>query len=766
MEVQVLSAYKQGLSWLVDRVAPALKARDPSRIARVEVSFKPFPVDTSKKWRFFPEPGRWLNELYPADEVLARELGLPLEAFSFVQRAEGDPVYQVSVTDRSGAVLFQDSFSPVFYERPYLDAFPERARVTVTTGWIQVRVGEQLLLDERLPTDLDRIWDFYQSRSLSRVLEHVKRTTGGKPTQDKQPFFHTLRFELRASEPDYPLGIDQELVTSLESIHDDVYFDTLDFFSELVEEAEGKPLPSRGLAPGNVLPWIHPERRGEAPELSVVYSENASRLPKLVVEYQEKGGEKKTETRELAPVKLPRPSSFLALVRARESGLGRLGLRIELEKPDPLGRLADLLDNLAKLQGAGVFPQALGFPGVSEVALRLEAPGATTTRVFSAAAPTDVPGAPAEPFKPGERLVRWDGVVSPEESERIAATLGTLPEVTTYVAGRSYQGRPVSVMEIRLPMEAELVSQAKLSTWKPVLSIMGRQHANEVSSTSHILRLSELLATDPQYRRYLQRMNLVVQPVMNPDGAALAFELARLNPLHCQHAGRYSALGPDVPVEARKPDTLVTEALVLGKVFNTWLPDVQLNPHGYPTHEWVQTFANYNPSGFRSYWIPRGWWTSIQPGEDPRFAKHREVAVAMRDFIAEEVSRDPEVRATNLRIYDRYRRWTTRWQPHVYNLEVHRDTAIYFSRRSSAAPRADARAGITVFSGFTEAMDETAQGPWLDLAARMGFGYLMAAVRFLEECDYTLYRLEEERQGKVRLALTRPRPVTPRQESK
>ena len=43
----------------------------------------------------------------------------------------------------------------------------------------------------------------------------------------------------------------------------------------------------------------------------------------------------------------------------------------------------------------------------------------------------------------------------PDESEQIAHTLGTLPTVTTYVAGESYQGRPVSVMEITLPMEAE-----------------------------------------------------------------------------------------------------------------------------------------------------------------------------------------------------------------------------------------------------------------------------------------------------------------------
>ena len=194
-------------------------------------------------------------------------------------------------------------------------------------------------------------------------------------------------------------------------------------------------------------------------------------------------------------------------------------------------------------------------------------------------------------------------MISPEESERIAHTLGTLPEVTTYVAGRSYQGRPVSVMEITLPMEAELVSQAKMSTWKPVFSLQGRQHANEVSATSHILRLAELLVTDPDYKPHLNKMNVVVHPVSNPDGAALAFELQKLTPTHCLHAGRYSALGPDVSGESRNPDTLVTEALVAPKVFNTWLPDVSLNPHGYPSHEWVHAFANYAPPRFRSYWM-------------------------------------------------------------------------------------------------------------------------------------------------------------------
>jgi hypothetical protein len=318
-------------------------------------------------------------------------------------------------------------------------------------------------------------------------------------------------------------------------------------------------------------------------------------------------------------------------------------------------------------------------------------------------------------------------------------------------------------MEIKLPMEAELVSQAKLNTWKPVLSIVGRQHANEVSSTSHILRFAELMATDPQYENYLKKMNVVVQPVVNPDGASLAYELQKLTPTHCLHAGRYSALGPDVTGQVNNPDTLLTEALVMRDVSRRWVADVRLNPHGYPSHEWVHQFANYNPKSFRSYWIPRGWYTSARAIEDPRLKDYNDASLAMRDYIAEEVSKDPEVRETNLRIYDRYERWTMRWQPHLYNLEIYRDTAIYHSRRSSnvSVPGPEAMIRPTVFSGGTEAMDETAQGPWLDLVTRMGFGYLMASVRFLDEAEYSLYRMEGESQGSVRISLTRPRPIRP-----
>jgi hypothetical protein len=835
-EIVVLSAYKQGLSWLTDVVAPALAGRP---VAGIEVGWKPFAIDMDSKERFQNEPARWLNELYPADDVLAGELGLPLEAFSFYMTddeaaaddeataeaaggAEGEqvgdteggqagdtegeqegsqegdqeeaaeehvavspygeaPVYSVTARNASGDVLLEDSFSPAYYERPYFDAFPDYAQVTVTTGWMRAEVDGAIVVDERLATDSDRIWDHYQSVTLDEVYDHIKESTGGRPTRDKAPYFHTLRVELKASEPNYKLGIDEEMVSVLESLHDDIYFDTLDFFYQVAEVAAGGDTPgSRSLAAGNVLPWIHPEQRGQAPELKITYSAFASKDPKVVVKYREvgaeetssetpaRGGEQQTDeeeddattvTRLLEPVRLPDPYVYFAEASAGADELFRLGLLVTLEDTEPLPRLATLLDNLTRLQDDGLFEDAFALAGVANVTVRLEGPGAMRTRTYATRAP-ERDTTPPEPYT-GDRLVTWDHVISPEESERISHTLGTLANVTTYVAGRSYQGRPVSVMEIKLPMEAELVSQAKLNTWKPVLSIVGRQHANEVSSTSHILRLAELLATDPQYQRYLHKMSVVIQPVVNPDGAALAFELQKLTPTHCLHAGRYSALGPDVPGQANNRDTLLTEALVMRSVSQRWVPDVSLNPHGYPSHEWVHQFANYNPKSFRSYWIPRGWYTSARSIDDPRLKDYADVVEAMLDYISEEVSRDPEVKEANLRIYDRYNRWTIRWQPHLYNLEIYNDTAIYHTRRSSNAsvPSAASLLRPTVFSGSTEAMDETAQGPWLDLVTRMGFGYLMASVRFLDEADYTLYRLEGESGGSVRIALMRPRPI-------
>jgi hypothetical protein len=51
---------------------------------------------------------------------------------------------------------------------------------------------------------------------------------------------------------------------------------------------------------------------------------------------------------------------------------------------------------------------------------------------------------------------------------------------------------------------------------------------------------------------------------------------------------------------------------------------------------------------------------------------------------------------------------------------------------------------VTFFRGGTEAPDETAQGPWLALAAKAGFSYLMANVGYLRDGQPVITRIEED----------------------
>src|SRR5262249_5554485 len=185
------------------------------------------------------------------------------------------------------------------------------------------------------------------------------------------------------------------------------------------------------------------------------------------------------------------------------------------------------------------------------------------------------------PGHAGLPLVTWDHIISPDESEELIGRLAAYPEVKAYKAGRSYRGRDISVLEITNPTPSEQVSLAKLSAYKPTILITGRQHANEVSSTSHILRLAELLVTEKSYKEILKRVNVILHPVENPDGAQMAFELQKLTPNHMLHAGRYSALGQDVASLVGLPDPLLPESLVRTRVWRDWLPDIYLNPHGY-----------------------------------------------------------------------------------------------------------------------------------------------------------------------------------------
>jgi murein tripeptide amidase MpaA len=106
--------------------------------------------------------------------------------------------------------------------------------------------------------------------------------------------------------------------------------------------------------------------------------------------------------------------------------------------------------------------------------------------------------------------------------------------------------------------------------------------------------LAELCATEPAYRDYLKNVNLVIYPVTNPDGAQLAYEMQKVNPDFMLHAGRYGALGTDVRSRGGNQDNRYPEAGQVYRLQEAWLPDIVIDMHGVPSHEWVQYFAGYS----------------------------------------------------------------------------------------------------------------------------------------------------------------------------
>ena len=276
----------------------------------------------------------------------------------------------------------------------------------------------------------------------------------------------------------------------------------------------------------------------------------------------------------------------------------------------------------------------------------------------------------------------WDHVISPEETEAIIGEAGGVPR------GEGLQGRALVPRARHLgDGDHQCRRRASWSRWrscsayKPTIFITGRQHANEVSSTSHILRLAELLATDPAYKEILKKVNVIMHPVENPDGAPMAYELQKLTPTHMLHAGRYSALGMDVASQVGLPDPLLPESLVRGRVWRDWLPDIYLNPHGYPSHEWVQQFAGYVPPGFRTYWSTRGWYTQHRHAARSALSgSRRGDRGPARGASSARSTSNTDVRAMNLRHQARYRKWAYGFAPYVFNQEIYKDTAIYFTR--------------------------------------------------------------------------------------
>lgn len=760
-QVEVRSAYKQGFFWLTEQVLPALKSK-PVKTVRIKVRME-IP-DYSRQLQTYEHPARWIKALYPADAVLGRDLGLPQDAF-VIEQADGQAnVYSLEAFDAAGQVVYAATFDPSVFERNVLDATPQRSKVNVETGRFVASINGEPIVQARIETDLERVWELYQQSVLPKVRDYMLQAAKGL-SPSPAPFFRDLRIDAFMSEPDYQFGIEGEHISAAEGLSQDLANLTSAYL-----RATGAPVPAR------VIPIVLP-KAGQASELHLTLSTNAAAGPRVaVIARSREVAQSFHAVRELKPLGVGNP--LVTRLVARADGVSEIGLQLAASDPKAITRATAAVEALVRLQKAGLYRSELSYDHVDAVTLAIQASELqrlATIPTTGTGPKSDVHASRQRP--PGE-LVTWDHVINPPESEDIIRKLSFFPAVSAYRKARSYEGRDISVLEITNPAAGALVSAAKIGAYKPTALIVGRQHGNEPSSTSFILRLAEKLVADPGYADIVRKVNVVLLPVMNPDGAALAADIRKFRPLDIAGPGYLSALGQDVTVSTTLPESVVDPFL-----WRRWLPDIYLNAHGASSHEVVTPFNGYVSSQAPTYSFRRGWYSlAFRVSRDPRYPAWETAALGLREAMATAIGADPQARAGNLKDYSRFARWGYQLTPHLEQLEVYKGAQLFYSdpgsgellgiRRLPSPPpdtpdaNRDARIGdwptVTLDAGTFEAADEGAQGPLLDLAARTGFAAALSQLEYLRDGIYRLERIDEEAPGDgATLTTLRPRPVMP-----
>jgi hypothetical protein len=789
-EVEVLSAFKQGYSWLYDRVRPQIDGRN---IGEIVIRFRR--NDPPEEWpqQAIHTPVRWLHEIFPIDEVLARDLSIDLERIRFEEVTEG-PTYAVSVTDETGREIHSDTFDPKWVMRPYFDRFQDYEHVRVTTGWLRAETDDRTLVDERIVTDPEAFWDYFQATVLPAMYDHVMDVHDGLPRGGNAdaPYFGELTVELEMSEPDFRLGVDNEIHAPMDALHEEVYFGTIEFFDVLGRNSRGTGIRF----PGRIVPIMRPKSDGTGGRAEIRVTGFATSRPAVVVEYETTSGQVGEVRLDIPKTSLARPSARQATVRAGTPGLTSLGLRVRVdterdmrdslvaaareisvdERMVSAEQVVRTMHEIEELRAAGLYREALAWPGLGTSAVWAEwtheqEPESRSVGTLAAnGTPAPLPDwralLPDGWSYDGSRIVQWDTPIPPPEGHQMLAKMAAaFPEVTMYKVGESYLGKDIWAADLMPPLEASHWSHMKATTYKPTVVYSARQHANEVSSTSHVLRHAEVLLSDPEQRPKLDRVNVIVHPFTNPDGAQTAYDLYRITPDYILHAGYLGSLGQDATTGGSDDHPIYPESAVRGRLWGTWLPDIFLNPHGYPSHQVVQLFSEYTGLVRRGRVTERNWGFNkgwFMPGfgyvDSPDYPRHKDAAFTIREYITRGINSNQDVFDLNQRAYARYERYGADYDDDVFNLPMTDSVLIEMPLKGSTGQGGGYDPRVTIWSGTTEAPDETAYGPWMELMGKAGLSWDQAITDYLRDGEHEVKRSGSTFFGGVTLRMNRPRP--------
>jgi hypothetical protein len=252
--IKVRSSFKPAFHWIDEEVIPSLKAfKDEITSIHIECQKENRPQGLEL-------PIRWIQELYPVDILIEKQLEISADQIDFSLHDDLEATYVLKVLNNEGKILCQETLTVPTVEMDYIE---KGKKVYPTTNCITIKEHHTILYQEIIPTDRERFYSFYQKEVLPLLWDKVKYYKDGQGFS--MPLFDRIEIYASMSEEERKLQIDEERISSMEALHEDLYFNTLDYFIVKGEETIGKGFP----APGGVYPFLK-ATKGVRPKATIV----------------------------------------------------------------------------------------------------------------------------------------------------------------------------------------------------------------------------------------------------------------------------------------------------------------------------------------------------------------------------------------------------------------------------------------------------------------------------------------------------------------
>jgi len=568
--IRVRSSFKTGFHWMQEELISEL----PTNIQELVIE-----VQKEERTHALELPIRWIQEIYPIDRYIEETTAIRANNVTFSLDSELESTYAVYGMLKNNVKELLGTLQVPVSKMNYVDGehvvYPSTSAVRI------IRHGE-VIEEQIIETDRAQFYRYYTEEILPKLQKSVELYNEGQG--HIRPLFDRIELDIWMSESEQKLPVDEERISSLEALHEDLYFNTLDYFAQMGIEVEGKPFN----APGGVHPFMH-IRVGEKPEARI-----------RIYQWDDKHTE-------------------------------------------------DISTSKITFTDDGVFDQASMNVGNKVIYQQIEQFNFPTQHIH-------------------EEVNTW------------------LKEQRAYKVvypAHSYNGHAIPVIECYEPTGEVFESTLKMTLLKKTIFIEAGHHANEISSIPAILELVDSLAL--QFKDIYKEMNVVVIPLANPDGYELVKELTNEHPEWKHHAARYNAVGLEF-AHIRFQKTMFGEANVYPEILRKWAPDIIVDDHGIPAHEWVQPFAGYNsPPRFPvSYFLPSAKIYGIgrtSPGVNHLLHQQNldKIVGNVSGFII-----DTKIALENDYWQQRFIKYGNQWLPEIFPIEE--AEGIHFYKETTVTP--------------------------------------------------------------------------------